>query len=160
MNRSYRLERKQFVPRSRDAVFAFFSDARNLQRITPEFLHFHVLNAGSTAMHEGMRVDYRLRLFGIPLHWQSLIESFEPGKQFVDVQIRGPYRRWRHLHEFGDVPGGTQMIDRVDYEMPLGPLGALAHSLFVRRTLDKIFDYRQHQVERIFIRPLVHSAAH
>lgn len=159
MIRSYRLERTQFVPRPREEVFGFFSDARNLERITPEFLHFHVLNAGPTAVYAGMRIEYRLRLFGIPFRWQSLIESFEPGARFVDAQTRGPYRSWRHLHEFRDAPGGTQMRDRVDYELPLGPLGAPAHALFVRRMLDKIFDYRQHQVERIFIRPLTPSAA-
>lgn len=158
MSAAYRLDRTQFVPRPREEVFAFFSDARNLERITPQFLHFHVLNAGSTAVHEGMLIDYRLRVFGVPLRWQSKIESFEPGEQFVDVQVRGPYRSWRHLHEFHDVPGGTQMIDCVEYELPWGPLGRLAHALFVRRTLKKIFDYRQHQIERLFIRPLAHSA--
>jgi ligand-binding SRPBCC domain-containing protein len=158
MSARYRLDRTQFVPRPREEVFAFFSDARNLERITPEFLSFRVLNAGSTAVREGMRIDYRLKLCGVPFRWQSLIEAFAPGERFVDVQIRGPYRCWRHLHEFHDVPGGTQMIDCVEYELPLGPLGKLAHALFVRRTLNKIFDYRQHQIERLFIRPLAHSA--
>lgn len=159
MTRSYRLERTQFVPRPRDEVFAFLSDARNLELITPKSLHFRVLNAGPTAVRAGMRIDYRLRLFGIPFRWQSLIETCEPGERFVDLQTRGPYRRWRHLHEFRDAPGGTQMLDCIDYELPLGPLGAPAHALFVRRTLDKIFDYRQHQIERIFIRPLTPTAA-
>lgn len=159
MSHSYRLERTQFVPRPRDEVFAYFSDARNLERITPRFLRLHVLNQGSTAVREGLLIDYRLRLFGIPLRWQSRIESFEPGERFVDVQLRGPYRHWRHEHEFREAPGGTLVCDRVDYEMPLGPLGRLAHAIFVRRTLNKIFDFRQHETERIFIRPLTHAAA-
>lgn len=150
MSRNYRLERSQFVPRPRDEVFAFFSDVKNLERITPEFLHFHVLGEGSTGVHAGMLIDYRLKLFGVPLHWQSRIESFQPGEQFVDVQLRGPYRRWRHLHEFRDAPGGTLMLDQVDYELPLGPLGSLAHALFVRRTLGKIFDFRREKIGELF----------
>jgi ligand-binding SRPBCC domain-containing protein len=150
MSRVYRLERTQFVPSPREQVFSFFSDARNLERITPEFLQFHVLNNGDTGIHEGMLIDYKLKLFGLPFRWQSRIEAFEPGCRFIDVQLRGPYRRWRHLHEFADVPGGTEMRDCVDYEMPLGPLGQLAHALFVRRTLGKIFDFRREKVEEIF----------
>lgn len=150
MSGNYRLERTQFVPRPRDEVFAFFSDARNLEKITPEFLQFRVLNEGPTGVHAGMLIDYRLKLFGIPFRWQSQIESFEPGEQFVDVQLRGPYRRWRHVHEFREAPGGTQMFDRVEYALPFGPLGSLAHALFVRRTLGKIFDFRREKVEKLF----------
>jgi ligand-binding SRPBCC domain-containing protein len=150
MSNCYRLERTQFVARPREEAFAFFSDARNLEQITPAFLHFRVLNEGATGVHAGMLIDYRLKLFGIPLRWQSQIEAFEPGEQFVDVQLRGPYRVWRHLHEFRDASGGTQMIDRVDYALPLGPLGSLAHALFVRRTLGKIFDFRREKIEELF----------
>ncbi len=150
MSRSYRLERTQLVPRPREEVFAFFSDAKNLEQITPAFLQFHVLNEGSTGVRAGMLIDYRLKLFGLPFRWQSQIASFEPGKQFVDVQLRGPYRSWRHLHEFRDVPGGTQMLDRVEYELPFGPLGSLAHVLFVRRTLGRVFDFRREKIEEIF----------
>ncbi len=150
MNRVYRLERTQFIPCPREQVFSFFADARNLERITPEFLQFHVLNDGDTGVREGMLIDYRLKLFGLPFRWQSRIEAFEPGCRFIDVQLRGPYRRWRHLHEFADVPGGTEMHDYVDYELPLGPLGQLAHALFVRRTLGKIFNFRQQEIARRF----------
>lgn len=150
MNRAYRLERTQFIPCPREEVFAFFSDARNLEHITPEFLQFHVLNEGPTDVYSGMLIDYRLKLFGVPFRWQSRIESFEPGRRFVDVQLRGPYRLWHHVHEFADVPGGTQMRDCVDYELPLGRLGQLAHALFVRRTLEKIFDFRRQQIAERF----------
>jgi ligand-binding SRPBCC domain-containing protein len=102
------------------------------------------------AVGEGATLDYRIRLFGVPMRWQSLIESFEPCVRFVDVQRRGPYREWRHWHEFRDARGGTMMADRVEYRMPLGPLGSLAHALFVRRTLKKIFDYRREAIEKIF----------
>ena len=147
---SYRLERRQFIPQPVTEVFAFFADAKNLEAITPAFLHFHVTTSGSIQIQAGTQIDYRLRLFGIPFAWQSRIDSFEPDYYFTDVQLRGPYRRWHHRHEFRAVSGGTEMHDCVDYELPLGPLGALAHALFVRRTLGKIFDYRAAEIAKRF----------
>jgi hypothetical protein len=136
------LEREQIVPRPRAEVFAFFSDAHNLEAITPAFLRFRITTPGRIPMGPGATIDYRLSLFGIPFRWRSIIEVFEPMERFVDVQVRGPYRSWRHLHEFSDVAGGTRVRDRVEYELPAGPLGALAHGLLVRRSLDRIFDHR------------------
>lgn len=148
--RGYILRRSQFVGHPPDEVFAFFSDARNLERITPQFLRFKVLSASSAAVREGTLIDYRLRLWGVALKWQSRIECFEPGRQFVDVQTRGPYRRWRHTHTFEEAPGGTRIVDEVHYELPFGPLGALAHAMFVQRMLRKIFDYREQAIAKIF----------
>ncbi len=91
MTRGFVLERKQFIPCSRSEIFAFFCDAKNLQRITPASLHFQIVQPKEVAVHEGMLIDYKLRWFGVPFHWQSRIESFEPGVRFVDVQLRGPY---------------------------------------------------------------------
>jgi hypothetical protein len=79
-----------------------------------------------------------------------LIETFEPMRRFSDVQLRGPYRTWNHLHEFEAVAGGTRMRDRVEYEIPLGPLGEIARSVFVTRQVESIFDFRRQQIERIF----------
>lgn len=148
------LERSQLVPRPRLEVFAFFADAHNLERITPPELHFEILTPAPIPMAPGSLIDYRLSLFGVPFRWRTLIEVFEPGVRFVDVQLRGPYRLWRHLHEFEDAPGGTLMRDRVEYALPLGPLGALAHVLFVRRQVDAIFRHRTVAVERLLGRPL------
>jgi ligand-binding SRPBCC domain-containing protein len=137
------LEQAQLVPRPRAEVFAFFADAGNLERLTPPFLHFEILTPGPIAMRPGTLIDYRLSLFGLPFAWRTRIEVFEPGVRFVDVQLRGPYRRWRHTHTFADAPGGTQIGDRVEYALPLGPLGELAHALLVRRQLDAIFSHRR-----------------
>ncbi|HEV3341790.1 MAG TPA: SRPBCC family protein [Pirellulales bacterium] len=151
MTHHYRLVRSQAVPRTRNEVFAFFSDAKNLEQITPSFLRFHILLADAHApVFEGMLIDYRLRLGGVPFRWQSRIESFDPPRGFVDVQTRGPYRFWRHVHTFEEIAGGTRISDEVDYQLPLALLGSLAHALFVRRTLERIFDYRQATVRRLF----------
>ena len=136
------LERVQILPRPRDEVFAFFEDARNLEAITPPFLRFRVVTPGPIAMRAGALIEYRLSLFGAPFGWQTEIEIYEPTRRFVDRQLRGPFRVWRHTHEFEDVAGGTRMTDHVEYELPLGPLGDIAHALFVKRTVAKIFDYR------------------
>lgn len=147
------LERIQLVPRPRAEVFAFFADAHNLERITPGFLRFRIVTPDPIAMHAGTRIDYRLSLFGVPFGWRTLIEVYEPGRRFVDVQLAGPYRRWRHLHAFEDAPGGTRMLDRVEYELPLGPLGDLAHALVVRRQLRTIFDHRRRVIDALLGAP-------
>lgn len=144
------LERRQFVPRPRSAVFAFFSDAANLETLTPAFLKFHILTPRPIAMQPGTRIDYELTLAGIRFHWQSLIEQFEPEARFVDVQLRGPYRRWHHEHIFEEDAGGTWVIDRVDYEMPLGLLGRAVHALWVKRSLAGIFAFRAVKMQELF----------
>jgi ligand-binding SRPBCC domain-containing protein len=146
MGRRHILERIQLVPRPRTEVWAFFSDPRNLEAITPDFLRFRVATPGPVAMIEGGTVDYRLSLFGIPFAWRSRFEEVRVGERFVDVQAKGPYRHWRHLHTFAESPGGTEVRDRVDYELPLGPFGVAAHELFVRRSLRRIFDHRRERV--------------
>ena len=103
-------------------------------------------------MHGGTMIEYRLRLRGVPLRWVSLIEEWEPGRRFVDRQLRGPYRLWHHTHEFAEHPDGTLVRDRVRYQIPLGPLGALAHAAFVRRDLDRVFDFRHAAVRRLLER--------
>jgi ligand-binding SRPBCC domain-containing protein len=147
--RLYRLERTQCVPQTLDKVFAFFTDAGNLELLTPEFLHFRMLTPLPIRMAPGALIEYRLQLFFIPFYWRTRIETFEPGRRFSDIQLAGPYRHWHHLHEFSAVPEGTLMRDTIDYALPLGALGTLAHVLFVRRTLERIFDYRRAQIEQL-----------
>lgn len=146
----YSLERTLFIPRPRAGVFAFFSDAANLERITPPFLRFRILAPVPVPLAPGTQIDYQLRLYGIRFRWRTLIEAVDPPSCFIDLQLRGPYKLWRHSHEFADVPGGTLMRDRVDYDLPFGPLGSLAHTLFVRRSVRRIFDYRNAALAEIF----------
>ena len=130
-------------------VFAFFARAENLEQITPPWLKFQVLTPGPIAMRPGALIDYRLRLHGLSLRWKTRIEVWEEERRFVDQQIRGPYRFWRHLHEFVPIGQNTRVRDRVDYALPLGRLGNAVGLPFVRRDLTRIFDYRHAAVARL-----------
>lgn len=146
----YVLKQAQVVPGELPEVFAFFKRPENLERITPPWLEFRILSASDAEVQAGTRIRYRLKLNGIPLTWESLISRYEENVLFVDEQLKGPYRRWVHLHGFREVPRGVEVSDRVDYELPFGPLGRLAHVLFVRRQLAVIFDYRRRALVDVF----------
>jgi ligand-binding SRPBCC domain-containing protein len=133
-----------------DDVFDFFSDARNLEQITPDWLHFRVLTPDPIEMKEGACIRYRLRIVGIPVRWDTRITRWEPNQSFVDRQERGPYRSWNHTHTFESVADGVRMGDVVRYALPLGPLGRLAHALWVRDALARIFDHRFERIGEIF----------
>lgn len=145
----HQLSRTQLIQRPLPEVFAFFSDAANLNALTPPFLNFRVLTPLPIEMCRGTRLDYQLSLFGVPLRWRTRITDWKPLERFVDEQESGPYALWRHTHEFEALGSSTLVHDVVDYSEPLGPLGALAHVLFVRRTLDRIFDFRRDAMERL-----------
>ena len=149
MKRLHRLERTQRVSRPRESVFAFFADASNLEAITPPFLRFRILTPTPVGMRTGTRIEYALSLFGFPLRWRSRISEWEPGVRFVDEQEAGPYSVWRHTHEFEPEGQSTRVHDIVDYSLPLGPIGSLAHVLFVERTLGRIFDFRRDAIRRL-----------
>ena len=141
----FTLERELVVPQPIEDVFPFFADAHNLEVLTPEFLNFSILTPAPIDMFEGQLIDYRIKLHGIPIRWRTRIAAWEPPYRFVDEQIKGPYRLWRHEHTFEAHPdGGSLLRDRVEYAM-WG--GALIHSLFVKKDLERIFDHR-HQVMR------------
>jgi ligand-binding SRPBCC domain-containing protein len=145
------LERAQVIPAPPGEVFPFFADAANLERITPPWLRFRVVTPAPIEMREGALIEYRLALRRLPLRWLTRIEAWEPGRRFVDVQLRGPYRLWHHTHSFEPAPrGGTLMRDLVRYALPLGALGDAAHGLLVRRDLQRIFDHRERAVVRCF----------
>ncbi len=142
--REHRLDRSQRVEATPERTFAFYADARNLEAITPPWLRFRLVEVEPGELRPGTEIAYRLKLHGVPIRWRSRIEEWEPGRRFVDVQVSGPYRLWHHTHEFEpDRRGGTLIRDLVRYALPLGPLGAVAHSLFVRRDLERIFDFRR-----------------
>jgi ligand-binding SRPBCC domain-containing protein len=142
------LQREQRLDLPPERVFPFFADASNLETITPPLLRFRVVTPAPIEMREGTFIQYALRLRGLPIRWDTLIQSWEPPHRFVDVQVRGPYRLWHHTHELEPLDGGaaTLMRDTVRYSLGFGALGEVAHRLLVRRDLDAIFDFRERRV--------------
>jgi len=136
-------------------VFPFFADAANLEVLTPPWLHFAIITAGPIEMRAGARIEYRLRLHGIPLRWTSHIPLFEPPLRFVDEQDRGPYRRWVHTHTFREETGDgtaqpqTVIVDDVEFDMPM----AWLTGRFVARELVGIFSFRHEALLEIFREP-------
>lgn len=127
-----------WVPRPLEEVFAFFANAANLEALTPPWLHFTILNP-DIVITAGVRIDYRLTLYGIPLRWQSEISRWDPPSSFVDEQRKGPYRRWVHTHTFAAERGGTEVGDSVDFEVPFEWLAGR----FVMRDVNRIFAFRR-----------------
>lgn len=140
--KTYTLTAEQFVPRPLAEVFAFFERPENLAKITPPSLGFVIVTPTPIAMKADALIDYTIKVMGVRLRWRTLISHYDPPHAFVDEQINGPYRLWHHRHSFREVEGGTLISDEVKYALPLGILGRIAHSLFVKRQLRGIFAYR------------------
>ena len=145
--KGFQLSARMRLPVARDRLFEFFSDAGNLETITPPWLCFHVVTPVPIVMAAGTLIDYRIKLHGIPLRWRSRISHWEPPERFVDEQLRGPYRWWRHTHEFVDLGSETDCVDQVHYHV-WG--GWLVNRLLVERDLRRIFDFRQKRLTEIF----------
>lgn len=145
--KEYTLETEIWLPRSCDEVFAFFAEARNLEALTPPWLKFEVLTAGPIEMKPGTLIDYRIRVHGIAIRWRTEIAGWQPPCHFIDQQLRGPYTLWHHTHSFEERDGGTLCRDQVRYR-PRG--GALVQWLFVRRDVERIFQYRQQRLKALF----------
>ncbi|MBU2644690.1 SRPBCC family protein [bacterium] len=142
------LEAAVELPRDRASVFEFFADAGNLEQITPPELRFRIITPLPVQIRQGTIINYRLRLYGIPFNWQTRIIHWEPPVKFIDSQIKGPYRSWIHTHRFSETDRGTLMEDRVEYQLPVSPLGELVSTL-VKRQVKRIFDYRQATILQI-----------
>jgi uncharacterized protein len=145
---------EQWLPHAPEDIWPYFCDERNLEQLTPPFLNFKVLQKSTHEIGNGTLIDYRLKLNGIPMGWQSRIENWEPGRRFVDTQVKGPYSHWQHAHEFIPLANGTLMRDVVRYRLPFGWLGSTVAGWKVESQVDQIFSYRAARIaERFGRRP-------
>lgn len=140
----------QWLPLKPEELFPFFSDERNLEKITPSSLGFHVVKKSTPEVQEGTLIDYRLKIHGIPTRWRTEILDWEENKRFVDTQLKGPYTTWHHTHLFEALAGGTLMTDQVLFQLPMGWLGDTLASYFVKKDIHKIFKHRTEVVHELF----------
>lgn len=148
----YQLKKVQQLNTDLETAWEFFSSPHNLSKITPKDMNFRVLtDTGDNSIYEGMIIDYKVSpLFGISMNWQTEIIKVEPLKYFIDFQNKGPYKLWHHLHEFEENENGVLMTDTVDYELPFGFIGDIAHNIIVKNKLEKIFAFRKSYLEEKF----------
>ena len=147
----YNLETRQLIRTSMDEAWEFFSNPENLSRITPPEMGFSILNKSGDSIYPGMIISYRVKpALGIPLTWVTEITHVKDRSYFVDEQRIGPYRLWHHQHHFRETDQGIEIHDRVNYAPPAGVLGSIMNSLFIRKKLENIFQYRKLKVDEIF----------
>jgi hypothetical protein len=149
------LDRVTRIDAPLDKAFAFFSFHRNLQEITPPWARFRIAACPSDRLHEGDRIEYRFRVFGLPMRWTARITAYRENEIFADFQERGPFRYWLHTHSFRADGDATVMHDHVEYELPFGFVGRWFGARLVRKRLEAIFDYRAERLHRgtLTIRP-------
>lgn len=144
--KTFELQRRIWLPLPIHEVFRFFESPENLERITPPWLHFSIASPGPIEMRLGARIEYRLRVRGLPLRWVSEITRYDPPHVFVDTMVKGPYRLWVHEHRFEEHEGGTFVDDHVRYAV-LG--GFIVNALLVRPDLERIFCHREKTLRRL-----------
>lgn len=150
MSKTYVKEASLWLAAPIEQVFEFFSDAANLQVITPEWFNFRITTPQPIEMREGAIIEYKMKIRHVPIRWRTRIEIWEPPHRFADNQLKGPYKRWFHTHTFESKDGGTLCGDHIEYIVPGGPLAPIVHKLFVKRDVDMIFDYRQKKLMEEF----------
>ena len=147
----YSLETEQKLQISLQEAWDFFSSPKNLSKITPKHMGFIITNQPSETMFEGQIITYKVSpLLGIKINWMTEITTIKDNEYFIDEQRFGPYSLWHHRHHFYEIDGGIKMIDEVNYKLPFGFLGSVAHRLFVRKKLKSIFEYREKVLIEMF----------
>jgi ligand-binding SRPBCC domain-containing protein len=147
--RIYALHCELLVKRPLKETFAFFENPANLGKITPPWLSFNIVTK-NVAMGQGAQFDYVIKWLGLPMKWRSLITKYDPPFSFEDEQLIGPYKTWNHQHTFSESRNGVIVGDHLKYSLPLGPLGAIAQAVMVKRQLESVFRYRQSELAKIF----------
>jgi len=155
MSQIHHLYHQTRIAKPIDEVFTFFSDAHNLEKITPAQLNFRILTPGPIEMRKGTLIKYRLSLFMIPFSWLTEISEWDPPHRFADTQLKGPYKQWIHVHSFKSEGSETVMSDHVQYQLPNLPFSENVHRWFVRNQVEQIFTYREQVIQRIFSPALI-----
>ncbi len=148
----YQIKTSQVLPISLSTAWEFFSDPRNLSKITPEWLDFEILTELPRKMYAGMIIVYKIRpILNLPTRWVTEITHVNEPFYFVDEQRFGPYRMWHHEHIFKEIQNNSvQIQDIVSYTMPFGFLGEIVNNLFIKNRVLKIFEYRKEILKKTF----------
>ena len=147
----YRFTRRQLLPITVEKAWSFLSDPKNLKLITPEYMGFNIINEEDTEMYAGQIIQYIVTpVFGIPTKWVTEITQVKDKRYFVDEQRFGPDSLWHHKHFIKEVKGGVEMIDIIDYKIPLGFLGRIMNPILVKPKLEEIFRFRKEKLEKLF----------
>lgn len=141
---------EQWLPRKPEEIFPYFASESNLEALMPPAFNFHVISKSTPTLQEGTLIDFRMNAHGFPVHCQSIIREWVPGRVFIDEQVKGPYTKWIHTHEFEPMGNGTLIRDRVVYRLPLGWLGNAMGSWMVESDIEKIFNFRRRRIDEIF----------
>ena len=149
----HQFKAEQFLPINKREAWDFFSSPKNLSLITPPEMDFKIISKlNGEEIFEGMKIDYTVKpLFGIAIHWQTEICKVENQRYFTDRQVKGPYKIWQHTHTFSEIKGGVLMHDVVNYKLPFGFIGRALNSIFIRRKIETIFEYRKNILNNLFV---------
>jgi len=141
----------QIIPISLDKAWSFFSNPRNLSKITPSWLNLKITSDLSEKMYEGMIVTYKVYPFlGIPSNWVTEITCVEEKSFFIDEQRFGPYKFWHHQHHFREINGGVEMSDIINYALPFDPFSRLLNNILVEKKVKEIFEFRKEVLNKLF----------
>ena len=147
----YTFHRKQKLPISVEKAWEFLSNPANLKTITPKYMSFDILSGNEKPMYAGQIIQYIVTpILGIKTKWVTEITHVKKNEYFVDEQRFGPYALWHHKHFINEIEGGVEMEDIIDYKIPLGLLGQIAHPILVKPKLEEIFAYRQTELIELF----------
>lgn len=147
----FEFNQQQIINAPLEKVFSFFQQPENLSKTTPEWLNFEILTKPPLIMKEGAVFKYKIKLFGIPFYWETYISKYQHRKLFVDEQTKGPYKKWVHTHSFVESDGKVIMQDNVKYDLYGGPFKFLLNRIFIKKSIESIFNFRKETFEKEFL---------
>ncbi len=144
-----RFVKESIIRASPERVFAFHELPDVFKRLMPPWEKSRIIER-APSLQPGARAIVETKLFGLfNARWEALHTAYDPPRMFEDVQVKGPFRKWRHRHIIEPHETGATLRDEIEYEPPLALLGRLASPLVIVPRLRKLFDYR-HEVTRLW----------